>query len=247
MFTCLHVYLLLYVLEQIRAILVFEMFFNLCLRNSSSSLSSFQLIPADRASFSRGGAAIFVAIFLLQSSVYHLNSLHTMFLEVTLSHHKVPWEARRILCSFPWPNVLMGDVTCLVKMILGYVFFYLLITRLTYISLPNCTPYLLDLIVVSSPELVTMHGQFTADAFHDFLYLLYVCIRLNLKFLCNVILQFYTQSSQLTIRHRCYYQCGHFKSIIEVNLLVQRLTRQNQMYYLLLIAFGSYLVLILTP
>ncbi|CAG4955343.1 unnamed protein product [Colias eurytheme] len=81
-------------------------------------------------------------------------------------------------------SLIMGDFnTCIIKndsraktllSTIESANLHLLPLNPTHI-LPNCSPSLLDLIIVSSPNLVLKHGQFAADAFshHDLIYISY--------------------------------------------------------------------------
>ncbi|XP_045503582.1 uncharacterized protein LOC123700416 [Colias croceus] len=81
-------------------------------------------------------------------------------------------------------SLIMGDFnTCIVKndsraktlkTIIESANLHLLPLNPTH-TLPNCTPSLLDLIIVSSPNLVLQHGQYAANAFshHDLIYISY--------------------------------------------------------------------------
>lgn len=129
------------------------------------------------------------------------NTAEHLFLEVTLSHTKVllgvyysPSLRINFFPSFEqlldefMPSyshtIIMGDFnTCLLKndsrsrnlnSIVKSHNLHILPLNATH-SFPNCTPSLLDLMIISSPDHIAKHGQFAADAFsyHDLVYLSY--------------------------------------------------------------------------
>ncbi|XP_026325733.1 uncharacterized protein LOC113234594, partial [Hyposmocoma kahamanoa] len=193
--------------KNIHAILVSETFLNPSLSSTSVCLPGFQLIRNDRASSSHGGVAIYLrshipfAILSTSPQPPPPDTAEHLFLEVTLSHHKLLlgvyycpslridyFSALEKLLEDFAPSydhtILMGDFnTCLhkndsrsssLRSVINSCNLHILPSNATH-HFPNCTPSLLDLIAVSSPELVTKHGQFTADAFsyHDLVYLSY--------------------------------------------------------------------------
>ena len=124
-----------------------------------------------------------------------------LFLEVTLCHSKVLLgvyysPSLRVdyfdsfenlledLCPTYCHSIIMGDFnTCLlkndarsrkIKSIVSSCNLHILPVGATHYA-PNCTPSLLDLMIVSSVDHVEKHGQFTADGFsyHDLIYLSY--------------------------------------------------------------------------
>ncbi|RVE41235.1 hypothetical protein evm_014115 [Chilo suppressalis] len=129
------------------------------------------------------------------------NSAEHLFLEISLSHCKVLlgvfyspslrvdyFESFEQLLENFAPSyahtIIMGDFnTCLMKndfrskrllSVIDSSNLHILPLKETH-HFPNCTPSLLDLIIVSSPTLAAKHGHYSADAFsyHDLVYLSY--------------------------------------------------------------------------
>jgi exonuclease III len=193
--------------NNLHAILISETFLNPILPSTSYSLPGFQLIRNDRVSSSHGGVAIYLRYGIPFSIISRspqpppTNSAEYLFLEVTMSRHKI------VLGVFYSPSlkvdyfatfetlledmvpiydhiIVMGDFnTCLLKRdrrsnklnsIVNSVNMHILPLAATH-HFPNCSPSLLDLMMVSSPNFVMRHGQLSADAFsyHDLVFLSY--------------------------------------------------------------------------
>ena len=191
--------------DGIHAILISETWLKSCHPSVSYSLPGFRLIRHDRVARGGGGVAIYlrshIPFNIISTSDEQCQPTEHLFVEVTLSHTKIllgVFYSPSLLINYfssledmlenlsPIYNhiMILGDFnTCLLKNDARSMRLKDIInsSNLTLLPLtathffPNCTPSLLDLMFVSSPNHVVSHGQITADAFsyHDLLYLSY--------------------------------------------------------------------------